>query len=148
MTVAPQVDFYILAQPGQRALFACRLAEKIYHLGKRVYIHTPGEHHSQQLDKLLWTFQSGSFVPHECYRDGDAVHSPVVIGHHEQPKLHVDVLINISDEMPMFYSSLARVAEIIDGEDAVKLKGRERFRVYREHGCTMLSHPIDTTSAA
>ena len=142
-----QVDFYILAQMQQRALFACRLAEKIYRLGKRVYIHTADERHSQMLDDLLWTFQSGSFVPHECYQDHSAAQSPVLIGHHAQPLADADVLINISDELPMFYSRFARVAEIVDGEEAVKLKGRDRFRVYREQGCTMLSHPIDATSS-
>lgn len=147
MTVATQVDFYILAQPGQRALFACRLAEKIYHLGKRVYIHTADEHHGQKLDNLLWTFQTGSFVPHEYYQAGKTAQSPVVIGHQEQPNVNADVLINISDEMPMFYTDMARVAEIIDGEEVVKLKGRDRFRRYRECGCTMLSHPIDTPSS-
>ena len=143
-----QVDFYVLAQTQQRALFACRLAEKIYQLGKRVYIHTTDEQHSRALDDLLWTFQSGSFVPHERYQDGHAAHSPVLIGHQAQPKADADVLINISDELPMFYSGFARVAEIVDSEEAVKLKGRERFRLYRERGCTMLSHQIDTTSSA
>jgi DNA polymerase III subunit chi len=142
-----QVDFYVLAQPQQRALFACRLAEKIYHLGKRVYIHTADEQLSRTLDDLLWTFQSGSFVPHERYQDGGSAHSPVVIGDAAQPNVAADVLINISDELPIFYSRFARVAEIVDGEEAVKLKGRDRFRRYREQGCTMLSHPIDTTSS-
>jgi len=142
-----QVDFYILAQAQQRALFACRLAEKIYHLGKRVYIHTADEPHSRTLDDLLWTFQSGSFVPHEYYHAGKIAHSPVVIGHHTQPEANADVLINISDELPIFYSRFARVAEIVDGEETVKLKGRDRFRRYREQGCTMLSHPIDPTSS-
>ena len=142
-----QVDFYILAQEQQRTLFACRLAEKIYRLGKRVYIHTSNEQHTRILDDLLWIFQSGSFVPHECYQDRTTPQSPVVIGHHAQPVADVDVLINLSDEMPMFYSRFARVAEIVDGEEAVKIKGRDRFRLYREQGCTMLSHSIDATSS-
>ena len=142
-----QVDFYILAQAQQRALFACRLAEKIYRLGKRVYIHTADEQHSRTLDDLLWTFQSGSFVPHERYQDGNDVHSPVIIGHPAQPAADADVLINISDELPIFYARFARVAEIVDGEDAVKLKGRDRFRIYREQGCTMLTHTIDAVSS-
>lgn len=142
-----QVDFYILAQPRQSALFTCRLAEKIYRLGKRVYIHTMNEQHNRTIDDLLWTFQSGSFVPHESYQEREPARSPVVIGHNTQPQTDADVLINISDEMPIFYSRFARVAEIVDGEDTVKLKARDRFRRYREQGCTMLSHSIDATSS-
>ena len=142
-----QVDFYILAQSQQRALFACRLAEKIYHLGKRVYIHTGDENNCRMLDDLLWTFQSGSFVPHECYQDDRPASSPVLIGHQLQPNVDADVLINISDDLPMFYTRFARVAEIVDNQDDIKLKARDRFRLYREQGCTMLSHPIDATSS-
>ena len=69
-----------------------------------------------------------------------------MIGYHAQPNADADVLINISDELPIFYARFARVAEIVDGEDAVKLKARDRFRLYREQGCTMLSHSIDATS--
>ena len=141
-----QVDFYILAHPQQRPLFACRLAEKIYHLGKRVYLHTVDEQQAQKIDDFLWIFQSGSFVPHECYQENRLAQSPVVIGYHPQPNVDADVLINISDELPMCYSSFARVAEIIDGEEAIKLKARDRYRLYRERGCIMLSHSIDATS--
>lgn len=141
-----QVDFYILAQAQQRALFACRLAEKIYYLGKRVYIHVANEQQVRKLDDLLWTFQSGSFVPHECYQESHSAQSPVVIGSDTQPALDADVLINISDELPIFYAKFARVAEIVDDEDAVKLKARDRYRIYRECGCTMVSHPIDAAS--
>ncbi len=145
--ILTQVDFYILAQAQQRALFTCRLAEKIYRLGKRIYIHTANEQYSQTLDELLWTFQSGSFVPHERYRDDSPAQSPVVIGHHAQAHADADVLINISDELPIFYTRFARVTEIVDGEEAVKLKARDRFRRYRESGCTMQTHQIDTTSS-
>lgn len=142
-----QVDFYILAQAQQRALFACRLTEKIYYLGKRVYIHVANEQQVRKLDDLLWTFQSGSFVPHECYQESHSAQSPVVIGSDTQPALDADVLINISDELPIFYAKFARVAEIVDDEDAVKLKARDRYRIYRERGCTMVSHPIDAASS-
>ena len=70
-----------------------------------------------------------------------------MIGSHAQPALDADVLINISDDLPIFYSNFARVAEIVDGEDVVKLKARDRYRIYRERGCTMVSHHIDAASS-
>lgn len=139
-----QVDFYILSQPEQRALFTCRLAEKIYRLGHRAYIHTADAEQARALDELMWTFSSGSFVPHECVADdADAVaQSPVVIGYrdHAPP---ADVLINTTDEMPTHYKNYARVAEVVDGADTAKSKGRERFRIYRERGEQLETHSID-----
>ena len=138
-----QVDFYILSQPQQRALFACRLAEKIYRLGHRVYIHTANAEQAQALDELLWTFSSGSFVPHECAEDNVATQSPVVIGFRDTSTVTADVLINTTDEFPASYKNFARVAEVVDGADAAKAKGRDRFRMYRERGEQLESHPID-----
>ena len=37
-----RIDFYIVqhSEPSSRERFACRLAEKAYRLGHRIYIHT------------------------------------------------------------------------------------------------------------
>lgn len=137
-----QVDFYILSQPQQRALFTCRLAEKIYRLGHRAYIHTASADQAQALDQLMWTFSQGSFVPHECAADDIVAQSPIVIGYRDHA-LAADVFINTTDEMPTQYKTFTRVAEIVDGTDIAKAKGRERFRIYREHGEQLETHPID-----
>ncbi len=59
-----QVDFY-LVQHGQREPFVCRLVQKAFALGNDVFVHTPSEADARHIDELLWTFQQGSFVPHE-----------------------------------------------------------------------------------
>lgn len=137
-----QVDFYILSQPQQRALFTCRLAEKIYRLGRRVYIHTANAEQAQALDELMWTFSSGSFVPHECVADESLAQSPVVIGYREHAP-PADVFINTTDELPAHYKNYTRVAEVVDGADAAKSKARDRFKIYRERGEQLETHQID-----
>ena len=92
-----EVDFYILNNDDalQRARFACRLADKAYKLGHRVYIHTESAQQTNQLDDLLWTFQQNSFVPH-CVFDGDDRHTPVQLGHDAEPDASHAVLINLA----------------------------------------------------
>ncbi|MEA2080825.1 MAG: DNA polymerase III subunit chi, partial [Pseudomonadota bacterium] len=65
-----QVDFYLLQDDSaqNRISFACRLADKAYRLGNRVFIHTESAEQSRRLDDLLWTFQQNSFVPHAIYQ--------------------------------------------------------------------------------
>lgn len=138
-----QVDFYILQQPQQRALFTCRLAEKIYRLGSSVYIQTADAEQAQALDELMWTFSSGSFIPHECAASDTPAQSPIVIGFRDDPQMTADVLINTSDELPAAYKNFARVAEVVDGTDTAKAKGRDRFRLYRERGEQLETHPIN-----
>ncbi len=135
------VDFYILAddQPRERERLACRLAEKVYKLGHRLYIHTTGPAHTQLLDELLWTFRAGSFVPHELDA-GEA--APVHIGHDPDNPVPADVLINLDTEVPLFFSQYERVAEIVDQDPAVRQAGRSRYRFYRDRGYTLKTHEI------
>ena len=133
------IDFYILAgeAPRAREIMACRLAEKVYKLGR-----TGSAAESQALDQLLWTFRAGSFVPHtlaDADHQSDAV-APVVISHAAEPEANTDVLINLGDTVPLFFSRFNRVSEIIT--DREKEAGRERFRFYRDRGYPLKSHNV------
>lgn len=140
-----KVDFYILGA-GSSEKMACRLAEKAYGLGNRVYIHTETEEQATQMNNLLWTFRDGSFVPHEPYQSGVASESPVQIGYHESPETNCDVLINLSSQVPLFFSRFLRVAELIAPSPDAKTHGRERFRFYRDRGYPLDTHEVSSAS--
>ncbi len=139
-----QIDFYILSEqsPHNRDMLSCRLAEKVYKLGNRLYIHTDSHSEACRVDDLLWTYRDGSFLPHEIYREGQASESPVVIGHHEEPDAEADVLINLAPAVPLFFSRFERVAEIIAPQAGEKRGGRERYRFYRERGYALKTHNL------
>ncbi|MEW6353369.1 MAG: DNA polymerase III subunit chi [Pseudomonadota bacterium] len=144
-----RIDFYILPEnAADRFLFTCRLADKIYNKGHRLYIHTESQDHAVQLDELLWTFSQGNFLPHGiCHTCLDA-DLPIHIGYHAEPPMSdadvggVNVLINLSSAVPLFFSRFARVAEIVGGDADVRQSARERFRFYRDRGYTLESHTI------
>lgn len=132
-----RISFYVLKsiEPEQRQAFACRLAEKIYHQGQQVYIHTENSTACAALDEALWAIRADSFVPHEQVKPDADNNSPVLIGHHEtSPPRLMDVLINLTDQQPLFFSQFERVAEIIDDNAPVKQAGRERFQFYKQRG--------------
>ena len=137
-----QVDFYILEEkaPRSRALFACRLAEKAFGLGHRVYLHTGSEGAARELDDLLWTFRDGSFLPHVLAGDGED--APVHIGHGTEPGEGFHLLINLGPEVPSFFSRFERVAEVVDGDETQKARGRERFRFYKDRGYPLETHKL------
>lgn len=139
-----QVDFYILpeAQGEGRELFACRLAEKAYHLGHFLYIHAGDQEQARRVDELLWTFKPGSFIPHGLASGDNGGEERIIIGHAGEPPLETDVLINLSPSVPMFFSRFLRVAEIIAGDEEQKRLGRERFRFYRDRGYPMNTHNL------
>lgn len=132
-----RISFYVLKsiEPEQRQAFACRLAEKIYHQGQQVYIHTENATESAALDEALWAIRADSFVPHEQVKPDAENNSPVLIGHNETtPPRLMNVLINLTDQQPLFFSQFERVAEIIDDNAPVKQAGRERFQFYKQRG--------------
>lgn len=139
-----RVDFYVLpnADPAQRSLLACRLAEKAYSQGLKVYIHTASDNESQQLDELLWTFRQGSFLPHAIHTAGDDEPPAILLGHAHEPSSHIDVLINLGTEIPPFFSRFERVAELVDQRPELLEQSRERFRFYRERGYDPNSHQL------
>lgn len=141
-----QVDFYILSSSSDdaRLTFACRLTEKAVANAHQVYLHSASSGEGQRLDKLLWTFSQGSFVPHRIADDEatDAA-EPVLIGFGGEPAAsRRDVLINLTDQVPDFFSSFARVAELVDEEPGRKAQGRERYRYYRDRGYPLKTHRI------
>lgn len=139
-----EVDFYILASkdPQARTRFACRLTDKAYRLGHRVYIHTGSAEQTRQLDDLLWSFQQNSFIPHEVYRaDGDN-RPPVQLGHDSEPDASHAVLINLAPEVPLFFSRFERVAELVNGEESVRRQSRQRYSFYKERGYVLRTHEI------
>jgi DNA polymerase-3 subunit chi len=140
-----RIDFYILEQRQQQARmrFACRLAEKAWQQGNRVYIHAQDAEQCRRLDELLWTFRAGSFVPHSLDDAPDADAAPIHIGHGNEPQHHDQVLINLAPEVPLFFSRFERVTELVDQDEQVRKQGRERFRFYRDRGYPLTDHTIN-----
>ena len=137
-----RIDFYLLnsAQTATRLQYACRLAHKAWQKGHHVYLHCQDEAAAEQLDQLLWSFREETFLPHALR--GEEVDEPVVCGCGDDPGEHHDLLINLSDLTPGFFSRFARLAEIVVEQDVVRVPARERFRFYRERGYPLQSHQI------
>lgn len=139
-----RIDFYIVDDNNRQAQqqLACRLAEKAYGLDHTIYIHTNDRRQAELLDQMLWTFRDGSFIPHCLYGDKIVKQAAVVIGHDAEPEMHNEVLINLSDAVPLFFSRFERVAEVIAGDEQARQKGRERFKFYRDRGYELKTHNL------
>ncbi len=140
-----RVDFYILAQPDERArqLLACRLAEKAWRLDHSVYIHAKDRADAERLDDLLWTFRDGSFVPHGMAgRDDDTDDSPVMIGYETARVGDRDLLINLCDEIPSFAEGFPRIAELVTSDEKCRDLSRDRYAAYRDRGHELNTHRL------
>jgi DNA polymerase III subunit chi len=141
-----KVDFYTLGVPDRRSrlVYACRVAEKAYELGHRVFVRTSSPAETAEFDDLLWTFTDGSFVPHGVWpaEPEVAAVTPVLVGSTTTPATHRDVLINLAPDAPPEFSAYARVCEIVGGDEDGKKAGRVRWRFYRDAGFAPEAHPV------
>ncbi|MCP8463363.1 DNA polymerase III subunit chi [Pseudomonas sp. ZM23] len=137
-----RVDFYVIpsADPDARLTIACRLAEKAWRQGMRVFVLCTDEAQRETLDARLWSFRGETFIPHNAVEeDAD---SPVVLGLGEAPESHRDLLINLTLAIPDFVARFSRVAELVIEEPAIRQAARENFRQYREQGYPLQDHRL------
>lgn len=138
-----RVDFYILQDSrADTGRVTCKLAEKAYKQGHQVYINAASDQQLKQLDELLWTFRDGSFLPHERYSSDTAGEHPILLGHAIEPDGPSDVLVNLADEIPAFFSRFNRVAELVGGDDEQREAARTRYRFYKDRGYTLNTHKL------
>ncbi len=143
---AMRVEFYVLSEdaPDARLRWACRLAEQAAEQGARVYVQTAGPADAQRLDDLLWTYNDRSFLPHEIFSGAPAAHARVMVllGDAAAPPSHRQLVVNLTDAIPAELEQYERVAEIVDVDPERKRTARERYKQYRERGCTLESHNV------
>lgn len=142
-----RVDFYVLTNSVTegKLRYTCRLAHRIYTLGKSAYIQAPSEDQAQRLDDLMWTFDQSTFLPHQ--RQGvlhdDGPQAPITVGHEPPPEDRLaDVFISLLEDVPVYADRFNRVAELVDNDPVDKQSARDRFRKYRERGFELETHHV------
>ncbi len=143
-----RIDFYVTdaAEPDSAMRLACRIAEKAYRQQLPTHIHTNSAEQAAAVDELLWSFRAESFIPHER-SDGTTkpvsgnLPSPAVTIGCEAPQHHeIEVVINLAEQVPLFFSRHNRLAEIIDGNG--KIAGRARYKFYKDRGYELNTHHL------
>ena len=130
-----RIEFVKLNRP-ERARVLCDLAEEFYLAGQRVVVMVQDDNQGVTLDRFMWTWKKGAFVPH-VYQNGsvDCHDEPVVIvAAEENPNGGQVLLMGVPCRME-FIRHFRHVIDFAETFDEVRLEmSRERFKGYREHG--------------
>jgi DNA polymerase III subunit chi len=136
-----RIDFYHYAEDKQR--YACRLANKAFESSSRVVVYSSDEKVLEHFDRALWTFHATKFVPH-CFAGAPvAAETPIILSTSGESLPHHDVLLNLDDEWPPFFSSFERVLEIVAADEDDKKKARVRYSFYSERGYAIKVNAIE-----
>ena len=160
-----RVDFYVLESGTRETLFqfVCRLTEKAWRKGNRIFMHCHDDQTAAKLDNLLWTYRDISFLPHSLASQDEE--TPIVIGVATNPPeaggfpteagdlppeasdlrpQAYDLLINLADSVPEFFSRFERVIETTGIDDQHRQLARERYRFYQQRGYALETHKISS----
>ncbi|MBR9770296.1 DNA polymerase III subunit chi [Halomonas sp. DP5N14-9] len=157
-----KIDFYILPDTTleARLAFACRLTETIARKGYRLYLYAEDEAMARELDQRLWDFRPDAFVPHALEAGGgadaraagatestqqEARPVPVTIGWQGPPQSldpPPQAMLNLSPEIPEWFSRFERVAEIINQHQDVLTVKRECWKTYKQRGYPVTPHHL------
>lgn len=141
-----QVDFYVLASPGQSAeRLACRLAMMAWEQGHKITVLTADEKDAAALDEMMWDFPAGRFLPHGKGHAG--ADTPVSIETHGADipadiPADQNLVINLTDHAVPNPDRFTRLLEIVPGAEQKRLASRQKFREYRDIGLNPASHKI------
>jgi DNA polymerase III subunit chi len=127
-----RIDFH--SNVPDKIGYVCRLVRKARFADCNIVVLASNRSHLNALDKALWTFSELDFLPHVFANDPLAAQTPVVLTDNDGVDLpHHQILINLSDAVPDYFSRFERMFEIISMADNDKLSGRERYRFYQQH---------------
>ena len=140
----PKIDFYVIPdeKDNARYTFACRLIEKAYKNQHRIYIHSTNEKEAHLMDELLWTYRDDSFLPHHLYGEGGEPLPPIQIGFDVTSPRERDILINLSKDVPSFFTQFNRVIELVSEHSDIQTFSREHYRFYRAQGFDITTHKL------
>lgn len=155
-----RIDFYLFKQTTITDCYqtVCRIIAKAYQQGHLIILLCVDNSQAQIIDKLLWTFQETSFLPHQLVSaetdqldqldqtdQTDQVVAPILITTNSaNTPDNYDILVNLGffEFAPRHFKQFQRISEIVPATEEALTQARQRYRIYRQQGCTIHSHQL------
>ena len=124
-----------------RFQIAIRVAAKAVKRKMKVSILTCTDMESNQLSDALWAASDTSFLPNCRSDDQNVALTPIAIDYDAKALRKEGLLINLTNDIPPFFSTFERLIEIVCQEPIVNIPARKRYLHYRDRG-----YPIQSFS--
>ncbi len=122
------------------------LSEKAVTKGRRLVVFAPDQDTVRSIESTLWSHLPVSFLPHCSSIHELAGETPIILDWQAEALPHHDVLINLQQDYPPFFSRFTRLIEIVGQDEEDKAHARARYKFYRDRGYEMRS--FDASGAA
>ncbi|SER31947.1 DNA polymerase III, chi subunit [Nitrosomonas sp. Nm51] len=137
-------EIYFYSNAADKLRVACRLCEKALSQNARIIVYALNQTTLEKLDKLLWTFQQTSFLPHCFMHDDTALvkSTPIVLSGSVVLENGCTILLNLHEQCPPDFAQFKRVIEVAGQSYADKISARKRYRFYQQAGYVLHHHQL------
>lgn len=129
-----QVVFHLLptTAPKARLHYLIHLLDQTL-WGQSIDLRLPDEQAAAKLDQQLWTWPPHGFLPHALGQE--RIDAPIRLWGAHPPKTG-QVLINLHPAFFTDFKGYNQVIELLDQSEVLLVRGRDRYRQYRQQGIT------------
>jgi DNA polymerase-3 subunit chi len=135
-------NFYSIEENHDVKLCICKLVRNLFKKEENIIIIDSSDK-LVELDKLLWTFEQNSFLPHKIYSDGDAIDTPIMLlSIQNLDKLKIfnnyTSVINNFDNALLKLNDNTEIYEFVGSSELNKSISRKKFLEYKKNSFTLI----------
>lgn len=135
--MASEIRFYHLEHARLEDTLA-QLLHKTLASGRRAVVRTGSPERTDMLNQHLWTFDSGSFLPHGSSKDGDADMQPVWLTEDEENPNQAQVLFLCDGSACDHPEHFDLICTIFDGNDPdLVANARLQWKAWKDKGLSL-----------
>ena len=127
-----RIDFYF--NVANKSQLLADLVHAALNKRRQVTILAADEPAASQLSSDLWQAKPESFLPNVRANALHAAATPVLIGLQGDDLMQDDMLINLTNTEPSFFSRFTHLIELVSEDEQDKMAARVRFKFYRDRG--------------
>jgi DNA polymerase III subunit chi len=127
-----RIDFYFNVANKPQLLAA--LVQAALNRRRYVTVLANDAGNAAEVSASLWQQQADSFMPNALVNQHIAAQTPVVIHWEENALLQDDMLINLTQAEPIFFSRFTQLVELVGDDERDKIAARARYKFYRDRG--------------
>ena len=119
------------------SLSVCKIIKKYYDLNNKILISSRDSIMIKNINKLLWTFEQLSFIPHSTNEEYDSLVSVLLFDTNYKNdsilKNDYNVFINLDDEVKTDYHDHEVIVELVSNNEEQKKVAREKYLYYKKN---------------
>ena len=135
-------NFYSIEDSHDINLCICKFVKYLFKKDENIII-IDSKDKLEELDRLLWSFEQNSFLPHKIYNNENIIDTPIILlSIQNLDKLKIfnkyTSVINNYDNALLILENDIKIYEFVGNNESDKSNSRKKFIEYKKNNFTMI----------